>query len=209
MNKKILHTNLTMKKLLLLFLSGVGLGLAMITMGWAKTLPAHHPKVHTSVKHAKAVQTKKPKKTTATVRRPVELKEYAHPNGLYQVSYPATWFMRTKQDGMIAVTRGQHGGNVIFGVLRRSDEETNEQAIEKELSAGNHPDDLVKMQARLAGLSATKLVGTGNRPDIKKVEYYVETQTGHRYFILMMAPKSEWEQHNIAFSRILNTLTLN
>jgi hypothetical protein len=192
-----------------LFLSGVGLGLAMITMGWAKTLPAHPPKVHTSVKYAKAVQTKKPKKTTATVSRPMPLKDYIHPEGLYQVSYPTNWTMHAKADGMLAVSGGRHGEQVVFGVLRRQDTMSNEQAIEKEMTASNRPIDLVKMQARVAGLSATKLVGAGPNPDVKKVEYYVETENGHHYFILMMAPRDEWNQHNLAFSKILNTLSLN
>ncbi len=221
-----------------LFLAGFLLGILLISLGWAdqsshvkkhhkkhaKTVAHHsHKKSHKiAASHAKnkkatlAHHAKKAKPSQAVARRPhalapkLALNNYAHPEGYFHLNYPANWQVNAKDNAMIMKSAGLGGDRGVFGIVRRDDSVSNEDAVTKEFQAPNRPADLVKTPSQVAGMPATKVVGSGKEdPNNRMVEYYVQNPNGHQYYILMMAPRNEWKRYTVAFSTMLNSLSFN
>jgi hypothetical protein len=213
-------------------LTGFALGLLLIRLGWADTSQAakkHYPKHkahshqthHTHHKKGRKVvahHAKSHKHATriASHRRlrnaPVvpPAKAYTHPEGLYALHYPADWRVNANDNAVIVKSAGEHLNRGVFGIGRRPDDQPNDEAVAWEFKAPGRPKDLRKMPTRVAGLPATKVIGSNREePNNQMVEYYVQGTGGHQYYILMMAPRDEWKRYSGSFSSMLRSLSLN
>jgi hypothetical protein len=213
-----------LKKVGMLFLSGFVLGMILISMGWAapaKKHPKHAP--HKTPAHHSTHRTTRPvsrqhkKKTTAIVKKsqPVThaklaFNRYDNPEGLYKLRYPANWRVNAHDNAMVMKSSNRAGQPVVFGIVRRNESLPNEDALLKEFNSPNRPADMVRMPARVAGLPATKVIGSDkNNPDNRLVEYYVQHPNGREYYIMLMAPRNQWAHYASTFNTMLTTLSLN
>ena len=211
--------------MILLFLTGFALGAILITLGWASDshpIKKNPAKQKTSTQHAdfkkgrKAVAPHKASRPASSLIAscrmiqdavPVPGRLYRNPEGLYTFRYPSRWQVNAKDGAMIVKSPGSAG---VFGIVRRPDDQPNEQAVNRLLVAPNRPQDLTLTPARLAGISATKLIGSKKEdPYIRTVEYYLQHPNGHQYYILLQAPRNEWNKYSIAFGSMLRTLSFN
>jgi hypothetical protein len=225
------------KRLILLFLTGFALGIFLISMGWAATSSPHkkHPAKHSTttsqrmrqrLSGAKAVahhvSHKKGHKTVAHQARtpkhiasrrltenaaPVNSRVYSQPEGLYKFKYPTGWQINARENAMIVKSPGDTG---VFGIVRRPDDQPNEEAVAREFNASDRPSNLTQYPSKIAGMRATKVVGSKkDDPYTRMVEYYVQHPNGHQYYILMMAPQLEWARYSKSFGSMLGSLSLN
>jgi hypothetical protein len=226
------------KRVIVLFLTGCALGLLMIRLGWAEetshTAKKHHPKHKThshqthhshhtqhahKLHHAKQTHLahhKKAHHTQVASRRAVRhapavpVKEYSHPDGMYALHYPADWRVNANDSALLVHSRGENLNRGVFGIVRRPDDQPNEDAVAREFHAADRPTDLTLEQAQVAGLPATKLIGSNREdPNNQMVEYYVQGTGGHQYYILLMAPRDEWKRYSVSFDGMLRSLSLN
>lgn len=227
---------LTSKRVALLLLVGFAIGLLMISLGWADTTPQaakkHHHKHKThshQTHHAHATSRTRSKKTHAVLAHhakhkhptqvvsqkihntpPVPIKEYNQPEGLYSLHYPADWRVAGDENAMVVRSAGPDTERGVFGVVRRPDSDPNDDALAREFHESNRPADLRQMQTQVDGLPATKVIGSNpQNPSNQMVEYYVQGLGGHQYYVLMMAPKDEWQRYSGSFDKMLNSLSLN
>jgi hypothetical protein len=228
---------LEVKTTVILFLAAFVLGLCIVARSHAEEAPLwqpaeaggdfqqpHHTAPKSKSKHAKKPHSKKnlakkPAKKKAAPKSAharkapapqvaAQLHQYAHPMGLYQLRYPSGWQLNSNDTAMIV--KSTHGDRAVFGIVRRPETETNEAAIEREFSANNRPADLTRASARVAGLPATKVIGSSKEdPNNKMVEYYVQHPNGRSYYVLMMAPRQEWNRYAGTFNSILQNLSFN
>jgi hypothetical protein len=172
-------------------------------------LASHSKKTHVASHKSKSIQVAHKAKTHPKVAKKPATSLYMHPEGFYTVRYPASWRVNAKENAMLVKSNGTSRFGV-FGIVRRDDSNPNEEAVKHELAAPNRPADLTEMPARVAGLPATKIVGSAKEnPDNRMVEYYVQHPDGRQYYILMMAPRNQWNQYNVAFNSMLQSLSFN
>jgi predicted Zn-dependent protease len=229
------------KKMILLFLTGFVLGMVLISLGWADTPTPHKKhhskrKAHSHVavhkhKHKVLAHHARTHKNTALAHRHTKTQNsalstqiasqrqihdapivtsrvYMHPEGQYKFRYPEGWQVNTKDNAMIVKSPGDVG---VFGIVRRPDDQPNKEAVKKEFQASDRPADLTQTPANVAGLSATKVIGSKkDDPYTRMVEYYVQSRkTGHQYYILLMAPQNQWNRYSISFNNMMHTLSFN
>lgn len=195
-------TFLTRRRIGALVLLGMIMGVVMASMGWAA--PAKPAKTST-LKKKPPIQkvAKKP------VMKVVPFKEYAETQGSYQMRKPDSWAVTARENKMIMQSAGWEGGYGVFGILHRPEEISIEQAISKELMDQNRR-GVKKMDARVAGMRAIKLVGQSPlNPNEKMVEYYVENFDGQKYYIMLKAPRDHWNRYSTTFNTMLNSLSFN
>jgi hypothetical protein len=211
--KRLADTNLNPIKIFLLFLTGVLLGVAMISAGWAASSTTSTKK-HTASKPAVTKKSTAHKKPVAKAKaQPAPLAKsrmYLHPGGLYAVRYPASWEINAKDNAMVMRSQARNGAHAVFGVVHRSESPSNEESVKHEFEAADKPGDLIRGEARVAGHHAIKVTGTSkDDPLSRMVEYYVDSANGHQYYILMKAPREDWNRYNMAFSAMIRSLSLN
>jgi hypothetical protein len=181
-----------MKKFwVLLTLIALGFSLLPVSPAEAKVVPAKKQVIKSKLK-------------------PAAPKRYAHPEGLYAIRYPASWDMRVRKDAMILRSSGSRGSHGMFGIMRRSDDQSIDEAVMREFEAADRPADFKKRPAKVAGMPATKLLHSSKEdPDARVVEYYLENMNGEQFYILMVAPRKEWARYNIPFTAMLRSLRFN
>ncbi len=176
-----------------LLATGMILGVFMVSMGWAAKPP---------VKKI-ALQKQPPMKA-------VPFKEYVGAQGSYQIRKPASWKVAARDNKMIMRSAGFRGGHGLFGVVRRSDQISNEQAIARELKQSRRLNHVKQVPAQIGGMRATKLIGTPrDNPHEKIVEYYVQNFDGQEYYILLQAPREHWNRYAVTFNAMLNSISFN
>jgi hypothetical protein len=195
------------KKMLLILLSGFLCGVLLISLGWAQTARPLPKKAFKAKPAAHKMVAKKPVaiKKVPKPAAPAPLLSYTHPEGNYELRYPRSWRITARDNAMIA--KVNHGEGV-FGILRRPDDQPNEEAIDRELQSQSEPGAIRKVSARVAGMPATKLIGPGKEdPNTRMVEYYVQNFDGKQYYVLLKAPRAQWDRYNAAFTKMLSNLT--
>ena len=194
------------KRMILLFLSGFAMGVFLISLGWASPPKKAH-KASAAFAHRPQIH----KQAVAAVHRikvpPVPGNLYQHPEGLYKFRYPSTWQVNATESAMVIKSPDDVG---VMGIVQRPDDQPNDEAVSKELQVSDRPTELKQASARVAGLAATKLIGSKkDDPYTKTVEYYLQHPNGHQYYILLMAPQRDWNRYNVAFGSMLRTLSFH
>jgi hypothetical protein len=131
---------------------------------------------------------------------------YTDLGGFYKVNFPSSWQVLTKGNAVVITSPGGMDDRGVFGITPRAEGVTVESSIEKEFSDPDHAPDLTKYPARIANLSATKVVGSkkGN-PNIRIVEYYVQRGT-QQYYILFQGPRLDWATYSPVFEKMIASL---
>jgi hypothetical protein len=177
-----MHPIINFKKALLLVSIGFCLGTLIHAVGWADALIPNSPKLKVS--------------------------DYIHPQGLYRLRYPAEWKINASDSAMIIKSPGANGNMGVFGIRLLSGHQTLQEAIDKEIKRQGNTMGYETTSTQVAGLPATKLVGSKNDdPDTRMVEYFLQQPNGHLYYIMLMAPASSWDHFAGAFYTIMRTLS--
>ena len=109
---------------------------------------------------------------------------------------------------MIIKSGGAMGDRGVFGINLRTSGSSNHEAVQKEFEASDKSVDLVQMPSRVAGLPATKIMGSG-KGDANNhlVEYYISHPSGREYYIMLLAPQAQWPRFSSRFTQILQSLS--
>ena len=206
------RTSLTPRKIGMLLMTGFLIGAILVSLGWAA--PRSKERAHKKKAAVHMVSKKKQGRTAVAHRKPIHqtvtFHDYLHPNGLYRLRRPAHWKVTANDNAMVMQSSGKNGRRGVFGIMRRPEDPPNEEAVTREFQALDKPADLTQTSARVAGMRAIKVMGTNKEnPDNRMVEYYVQNFNGQQYYILMMAPRDQWQDYAGKFNAMLASLSFN
>lgn len=113
---------------------------------------------------------------------------YIDASGIYKITYPSSWQILTKGNAVVITSPGGPDERAIFGITRRSQGTSAEEAVGKVFSDPQRSEDLQRTHASLGGLPAIKVWGSKKGdPSMRIVEYYVQ-KGPDQYYILFQAP---------------------